>query len=42
MDPKTKEELDVERWLDQQDLERLEWQRVEEDLFPGIVDEAEE
>lgn len=24
----------VEEWLDEQDLARLEWQRIQEDLYP--------
>lgn len=34
--------VDLERWLDEQEQERLEWQRVEEDLVVGIQAENEE
>lgn len=42
MEPNNKEKLDVERWLDEQQQEQLEWQRIEEDLIVGIQVEGNE
>lgn len=42
MEPKTKEELEVEQYLDKIDLDRLEWQRLSDDLFPGVKPEIED
>lgn len=32
--------LTVAEWLDREDLDRLEWERVEQDLYPGAVPDA--
>jgi hypothetical protein len=42
LEPKTKEELEVEKYLDGIDLDRLEWQRLQDDLYPGVKPERDE
>ena len=40
--PKTKEEIEVEQYLDKIDLDRLEWQRLQDDMYPGIKPEQDD
>jgi hypothetical protein len=36
------ERIKVEKLLDQMELERLEWQRLQQDMYPGIKPEIDD
>ena len=44
MEVSTYEKIDgnISKWLDEQELNRLEWQRLQNDMYPGAVVEQEE